>query len=72
MKGKTKKFIDKKNSVTFYLAHRSQKDPLIVDETAPQHVLVPVNQGGDNGVTGSGVNNENVSSEVILITLFTK
>lgn len=40
-KGKTKKFIDKKNSVTFHLVHRSQKDPLIADETAPQRVLVP-------------------------------
>lgn len=27
--------------MTFHLVHRSQKDPLIVDETAPQHVLVP-------------------------------
>ncbi|XP_003706194.1 LTV1 ribosome biogenesis factor [Megachile rotundata] len=41
-KGKTKKFIDKKNSVTFHLVHRSQRDPLIADETAPQRVLVPV------------------------------
>ncbi|KAK9304992.1 hypothetical protein QLX08_003724 [Tetragonisca angustula] len=41
-KGKTKKFIDKKNSVTFHLVHRSQKDPLIADETAPERVLVPV------------------------------
>ncbi|XP_017760072.1 PREDICTED: protein LTV1 homolog isoform X2 [Eufriesea mexicana] len=41
-KGKTKKFIDKKNSITFHLVHRSQKDPLIADETAPQRVLVPV------------------------------
>ncbi|XP_011148702.1 protein LTV1 homolog [Harpegnathos saltator] len=40
-KGKTKRFIDKKNSVTFHLVHRSQKDPLIADETAPQRVLVP-------------------------------
>jgi len=40
-KGKTKKFIDKKNSVTFHLVHRSQKDPLVADETAPQRVLVP-------------------------------
>jgi len=28
------------------LAHRSQKDPLIADETAPQRVLVPINQSG--------------------------
>ncbi|XP_066593946.1 protein LTV1 homolog [Prorops nasuta] len=41
-KGKSKKFIDKKNSVTFHLVHRSQKDPLIADEKAPQRVLVPV------------------------------
>ncbi|XP_043249079.1 protein LTV1 homolog isoform X1 [Colletes gigas] len=40
-KGKVKKFIDKKNSVTFHLVHRSQRDPLIADETAPQRVLVP-------------------------------
>lgn len=40
-KGKTKKFIDKKNAVTFHLVHRSQKDPLVADETAPQRVLVP-------------------------------
>jgi len=36
-----KKFIEKKNSVTFHVVHRSQHDPLITDETAPQHVLVP-------------------------------
>ncbi|XP_011874621.1 PREDICTED: protein LTV1 homolog [Vollenhovia emeryi] len=40
-KGTTKRFIDKKNSVTFHLVHRSQKDPLVADETAPQRVLVP-------------------------------
>ncbi|KAL2724217.1 caldesmon [Vespula squamosa] len=43
-KGKSKKFIDKKNSVTFHLVHRSQKDPLIADETAPQRVLVPAGE----------------------------
>lgn len=38
---KTKRrFIDKKNAVTFHLVHRSQQDPLIADETAPQHVLL--------------------------------
>lgn len=41
---KTKRrFIDKKNSVTFHLVHRSQQDPLIADETAPQHVLMESN-----------------------------
>ncbi|KAK0171278.1 hypothetical protein PV328_009026 [Microctonus aethiopoides] len=41
-KGRSKKFIDKNNSVTFHLVHRSQQDPLAADETAPQRVLVPV------------------------------
>lgn len=39
---KTKKFIDKKNAVTFHLVHRSQQDPLAADERAPQKVLLPV------------------------------
>ncbi|XP_017786723.1 PREDICTED: protein LTV1 homolog [Nicrophorus vespilloides] len=38
-----KKFIDKKNSVSFHLVHRSQQDPLTADENAPQRVLLPVN-----------------------------
>ena len=37
---KTRSRINKKNAVTFKLVHRSQRDPLIADETAPQHVLV--------------------------------
>ncbi|KAL1403750.1 hypothetical protein pipiens_019232, partial [Culex pipiens pipiens] len=41
-----KKFIDKKKAVTFRLVNRSQQDPLFVDETAPQHVLVPVSAPG--------------------------
>uniref|UniRef100_A0A1B6E8N2 Protein LTV1 homolog n=1 Tax=Clastoptera arizonana TaxID=38151 RepID=A0A1B6E8N2_9HEMI len=36
-----KKFIDKKNAITFHLVHRSQQDPLTADENAPQHVLLP-------------------------------
>ena len=42
-RGKKKKFIDKAvdNVVTFSLVHRSQKDPLVADENAPQKVLVP-------------------------------
>ncbi|XP_071448965.1 protein LTV1 homolog [Hetaerina americana] len=39
---KKKKFIDKKNAITFHLVHRSQKDPLTADERAPKHVLVPL------------------------------
>ncbi|XP_048000939.1 protein LTV1 homolog [Leguminivora glycinivorella] len=37
-----KKFIDRKKAVTFNLVHRSQRDPLAADESAPQRVLVPV------------------------------
>lgn len=44
-KNTKKKFIDKKNAITFHLVHRSQKDPLLVDENAPQHVLKPANTG---------------------------
>lgn len=44
-----KKFIDKKKAVTFRLVNRSQQDPLYVDETAPQHVLVPVSAPGKGG-----------------------
>ena len=43
-KGKVKKFIDKKNSVTFQLVHRSQKDPLAADEDAPQRIFMPVEE----------------------------
>ncbi|XP_064483547.1 protein LTV1 homolog isoform X2 [Ornithodoros turicata] len=45
MPNKRKKFIDKKNAVTFQLVHRSQKDPLRADEAAPQHVLVEKHTG---------------------------
>ncbi|XP_067901684.1 protein LTV1 homolog isoform X2 [Heterodontus francisci] len=38
---KKKPFIQKKSSVTFHLVHRSQKDPLVADENAPQRVLLP-------------------------------
>ncbi|KTG06934.1 hypothetical protein cypCar_00024026 [Cyprinus carpio] len=38
---KKKAFINKKSAVSFHLVHRSQKDPLAADETAPQHVLLP-------------------------------
>lgn len=41
-KGKSKKFIDKKNSVTFQLVHRSQRDPLIADDDAPLRILRPL------------------------------
>lgn len=37
-----RKFIDKKKSITFQLVHRSQHDPLIVDDTVGERVLVPL------------------------------
>uniref|UniRef100_A0A8C0J4L1 Protein LTV1 homolog n=1 Tax=Chelonoidis abingdonii TaxID=106734 RepID=A0A8C0J4L1_CHEAB len=36
-----KPFIEKKKAVTFHLVHRSQRDPLAADDTAPQRVLLP-------------------------------
>ncbi|KAH1006731.1 hypothetical protein HUJ05_007449 [Dendroctonus ponderosae] len=33
-----------KSGVTFQLVNRSQQDPLITDENAPQHVLVPISK----------------------------
>ncbi|KAE8602291.1 hypothetical protein XENTR_v10013937 [Xenopus tropicalis] len=38
---KKKPFIKKNKAVTFHLVHRSQRDPLAADETAPQRVLLP-------------------------------
>lgn len=49
-----KKFIDKKKAVTFRLVNRSQQDPLYVDETAPQHVLVPVSRPDKDDPRESG------------------
>lgn len=36
-----KKFINKENAVKFYLVHRSQRDPLYLDENLGEHVLLP-------------------------------
>lgn len=44
---KKKPFVDKKKAVTFHLVHRSQRDPLAADETAPQRVLLPAEKRGD-------------------------
>lgn len=46
-----KKFIEKKNALTFHVVHRSQHDPLITDQTAPQHVLVPQQSTQPKGVS---------------------
>lgn len=39
---KRKPFIDKKNATTYRLLHRSQRDPLIVDDEVGKHVLHPI------------------------------
>lgn len=39
---KKKRFIEKDKQIKFNLVHRSQKDPLYLDEKAGEHVLVPV------------------------------
>uniref|UniRef100_A0A8C3GLZ0 Protein LTV1 homolog n=1 Tax=Cairina moschata TaxID=8855 RepID=A0A8C3GLZ0_CAIMO len=44
---KKKPFIEKKKAVTFHLVHRSQRDPLAADDTAPQRVLLPAQKGQD-------------------------
>lgn len=41
---KKKAFIEKNKAVTFHLVHRSQRDPLVADEKAPQHVLIPASK----------------------------
>ncbi|KAF7990454.1 hypothetical protein HCN44_000259 [Aphidius gifuensis] len=47
---KTKKFIDKKNSITYDIVHRSQKDPLAADVEAPQRVLLPREELINHGI----------------------
>uniref|UniRef100_A0A6J0V5R8 Protein LTV1 homolog n=1 Tax=Pogona vitticeps TaxID=103695 RepID=A0A6J0V5R8_9SAUR len=42
-----KPFIEKKKAVTFHLVHRSQRDPLTADDTAPQRVLLPAQKGDE-------------------------
>ncbi|XP_029800411.1 protein LTV1 homolog [Suricata suricatta] len=44
---KKKPFIEKKKAVSFHLVHRSQRDPLAADETAPQRVLLPTQKIDD-------------------------
>jgi protein LTV1 len=39
---KKKRFIEKDKEIKFNLVHRSQKDPLYLDDKAGEHVLVPV------------------------------
>ncbi|XP_054848808.1 protein LTV1 homolog [Eublepharis macularius] len=42
-----KPFIEKKKAVSFHLVHRSQKDPLAADDTAPQRILLPTQKRND-------------------------
>lgn len=44
---KKKPFIEKKKAVSFHLVHRSQRDPLAADESAPQRVLLPTQKVND-------------------------
>ena len=54
MGGKKKQFIKKGEGVKFFLAHRSQKDPLYLDETLGERVLVPVDpEAVDNDLVNS-------------------
>lgn len=48
--GRKKQFIDKKNSTTYRLVHRSLQDPLAADNDADQQVLVEL---GGNYSKGS-------------------
>ncbi|EMR08603.1 hypothetical protein PNEG_03079 [Pneumocystis murina B123] len=62
-----KRFIDKKNSITFHLVHRSQKDPLIHDDQAPSRILVPAFYSNkkkiSNGLNMIEKSQENISLE---------
>lgn len=46
--GRNKQFIKKGEGVKFFLVHRSQKDPLYLDENLGEHVLVPVDPDTNN------------------------
>uniref|UniRef100_A0A8D8HVL6 Metabotropic glutamate receptor 8 n=2 Tax=Culex pipiens TaxID=7175 RepID=A0A8D8HVL6_CULPI len=50
-----KKFMNKRNAVTFRLFNRIQQDSLFIDETAPQLVIVPVSASGGSGDPSMGV-----------------
>ena len=60
--GRKKKFIEKGEGVKFYLVHRSQKDPLYLDETLGEHVLVPADPDTNNDLV-SAVNGLKLSGK---------
>ncbi|KAF9998901.1 hypothetical protein BGZ80_008315 [Entomortierella chlamydospora] len=56
-----KQFIDRKNARHFHLVHRSQRDPLSRDESAPQRVLkevIPANLIGKVRVPNDDLDND--------------
>jgi protein LTV1 len=70
MGGRKKQFIDKKHAVKFQLVHRSQKDPLFLDERLGEHVLMPVDPDTSpdlvalvNGINLNDKNNNKVSRQ---------
>lgn len=50
-------FIDKKNAQKFSLVHRSQRDPLVADDEASQHVLV-----SHDGTAGTAQHDDDTES----------
>ena len=59
--GRKKPFIEKGEGVKFYLVHRSQKDPLYLDESLGEHVLVPADPDTNRNLVES-VNGLNSSA----------
>ncbi|KAF9289990.1 hypothetical protein BGZ68_008191 [Mortierella alpina] len=61
-----KQFIDRKNARHFHLVHRSQRDPLSRDESAPQRVLkevIPANLIGKVAVPQEEFDGDNYSDD---------
>ncbi|KAJ3192048.1 hypothetical protein HK101_007128 [Irineochytrium annulatum] len=62
--GKQRKpFIDKEKSLTYQVVHRSQRDPRIADEEAPQHVLKPIPTSLNHLKKGKGLDPDAVDYE---------
>ncbi|RNA16204.1 LTV1 -like protein [Brachionus plicatilis] len=61
MGGKKKQFIKKGEGVKFHLVHRSQKDPLYLDETLGERVLMPADEDVDEKLIES-VNGLNLAN----------
>lgn len=59
--GRKKKFIEKGEGVKFYLVHRSQKDPLYLDENLGEHVLVPAEDTTEHSNLIQSINNLTLS-----------